>query len=129
MVALGRRCRRGRCAAPWRGGGALSTGVRAHAPAPLAFDFPRPGDGGGALHNCVAALRARYRSERPPRARYTRRYAQRRALYVTRDHRALSRLLTACTRITYGVLGCLCGRISVGSGSTRTCGRVTAGGW
>ncbi|CAB3244536.1 unnamed protein product [Arctia plantaginis] len=91
VVVFGRRCGRGRCAVVRRDSGSLSMRVRAHAPAPLAFDFPRPGDGGGALHNCVAALRARYRSERPPRARYTRRYAQRRALYVTRDHRARSR--------------------------------------
>lgn len=50
---------------------ALSMRVRAH-PAPLAFDFPSPGDGGGTLHNCVAALRARPRHERPPRARHPR---------------------------------------------------------
>lgn len=32
------------------GGGGIDAGARA-GPAPLAFDFPRPGDGGGALHN------------------------------------------------------------------------------
>lgn len=71
-------------------GGALSMRVRAQSRAPR-VRFSRPGDSGGALHNCVAALRARPRSERPPRARNPRRYAQRRALYVTRDHRAHSR--------------------------------------
>lgn len=65
-----------------RRGGGIDAAARA-GPAPLAFDFPSPGDGGGALHNSVAALRARSRPERS-RARRTRPHA----VYVTRDHRA-----------------------------------------
>lgn len=68
----------------------IDAGARAGSRVPR-VRFSRPGDGGGALHNCATALRARSRSERPPRARHTRKHAHRRALYVTRDHRALSR--------------------------------------
>lgn len=81
----------------WKRSGAGRTAVsmrlRAPARAPR-VRFSRPGDGGGALHNCVAALRARSRPERPPRARHTRTHALRRALYVTRDHRARPRATT-----------------------------------
>lgn len=82
--------------------------VRAQ-PAPR-VRFSRPGDGGGALHNCVAALRARPRHERPLERAPTRKHAQRRALYVTREQRARTRA-PAPRRIRFAVIRYKCASV------------------
>ncbi|CAK1542098.1 unnamed protein product [Leptosia nina] len=80
----------------------IDAAARARACAPR-LRFSSPSDGGGALHNFVAALRARPYPERQPRARPTRRHAQRALSRPLRNARSLKRRRKR-ERIRFGVI-------------------------